>query len=504
MSHDYSNQSTEEDPRMMAFFDSLVQRELEGWSTDDSAHDSEGGSNYQPFVVRGDTSDDSNSDTMSNPSLHSGDEEGGLSPFTMAFAIAMARRARQPEDDDGGGDGDRPEDILDVRSSFMQRLDELNNDGAGDGESSSASALPGQRPNSARKSITELINQKRKECLIKAKNDMVSMKKNTSGKANKRKTDEGSSSSSSSGSSSSSSNSDDESGEDSNKEKSGDNMRKNRMARNKKKAKKRKLEDHDAEPNPDAADVMKELAAKRDKMKSRMKRLKAIRSRALLDLSDSSDSDKGASTSQTKCSVLSPTGVRQELNGQSQSCTDRSVSAKDACKFNENGQEIDSKLFTSASCANECNDAKSEQEICDNASKQESTRLKGIQNGNVSNGTTVTVSDNSEISCPKKAPFSTFCDNDTIGSVTNSVNGHSTSVNTHYDSLNGHASLVNGHGNTVSNGASTSDGESGTTDSQPVWAQFKRFRNRVEKAHRQYRRSSTHRENSGCSSGEEG
>jgi len=34
--HDYSNQSVEEDPRMIAFFDSLIQRELEGWSSDSS------------------------------------------------------------------------------------------------------------------------------------------------------------------------------------------------------------------------------------------------------------------------------------------------------------------------------------------------------------------------------------------------------------------------------------------------------------------------------------
>lgn len=35
MTHDYSHQSTREDPRMMAFFDSLVQREIEGWSSED-------------------------------------------------------------------------------------------------------------------------------------------------------------------------------------------------------------------------------------------------------------------------------------------------------------------------------------------------------------------------------------------------------------------------------------------------------------------------------------
>lgn len=36
MSHDYSHQSVKEDPRMMAFFDSLVQRDVEGWSSDSS------------------------------------------------------------------------------------------------------------------------------------------------------------------------------------------------------------------------------------------------------------------------------------------------------------------------------------------------------------------------------------------------------------------------------------------------------------------------------------
>ncbi|XP_015918100.2 uncharacterized protein [Parasteatoda tepidariorum] len=34
MTHDYSHHSTREDPRMMAFFDSLVQRDIEGWTSD--------------------------------------------------------------------------------------------------------------------------------------------------------------------------------------------------------------------------------------------------------------------------------------------------------------------------------------------------------------------------------------------------------------------------------------------------------------------------------------
>lgn len=41
MTHDYSNQNTNEDPRMIAFFDYLVQQEIEGWSSESSNHSSD-------------------------------------------------------------------------------------------------------------------------------------------------------------------------------------------------------------------------------------------------------------------------------------------------------------------------------------------------------------------------------------------------------------------------------------------------------------------------------
>ncbi len=51
LAHDYTLQSTTEDPRMMAFFDSLVQREIEGWNSSEdtgsdksSQHSSDGSS----------------------------------------------------------------------------------------------------------------------------------------------------------------------------------------------------------------------------------------------------------------------------------------------------------------------------------------------------------------------------------------------------------------------------------------------------------------------------
>ncbi|CAG5866769.1 unnamed protein product [Menidia menidia] len=41
LAHDYVSQSIQEDPRMMAFFDSLVRREIEGWSSDSDSDLSE-------------------------------------------------------------------------------------------------------------------------------------------------------------------------------------------------------------------------------------------------------------------------------------------------------------------------------------------------------------------------------------------------------------------------------------------------------------------------------
>lgn len=76
VTHDYSNQNTTEDPRMMAFFDSLVQREIEGWNSDDdsfesddksSAHSSDGSSrptSTEEEESSGDSDDDN--DSMGN------------------------------------------------------------------------------------------------------------------------------------------------------------------------------------------------------------------------------------------------------------------------------------------------------------------------------------------------------------------------------------------------------------------------------------------------------
>lgn len=149
MSHDYSNQSVEEDPRMIAFFDSLVQRELEGNSSDPEMM-SEEEEIYERFIQlsRSDISDSSEDEVLRHdgtsplegPDPDSDTEsidDPAFSPFTLAFASVMAAQAT---------DGNQAASRL------------LN-------------ALPGERDNqnsngenqNSHKNISDLIAQKRNE-----------------------------------------------------------------------------------------------------------------------------------------------------------------------------------------------------------------------------------------------------------------------------------------------------------------------------------------------------
>lgn len=150
MSHDYSNQSTEEDPRMMAFFDSLVQRELEEWSTDDSLSSND--EFYSRFMQV------SHSDETANESgSHS--EDGGFSPFTLAFA-SVVTNINGGQENESGNLLDLDEHTARVAASTSQDHSE---------EQGEASGLEGQRPGNSRRSISGLIAQKRREYLMNLK-----------------------------------------------------------------------------------------------------------------------------------------------------------------------------------------------------------------------------------------------------------------------------------------------------------------------------------------------
>lgn len=72
MTHDYSHHSVQEDPRMMAFFDSLVQRDIEGW-TSDSSDATDIFTSYE--VQTSDSSDSSSSSSDTDDEHPSNDEQ---------------------------------------------------------------------------------------------------------------------------------------------------------------------------------------------------------------------------------------------------------------------------------------------------------------------------------------------------------------------------------------------------------------------------------------------
>lgn len=95
LSHDYVSQSIQEDPRMMAFFDSLVRREIEGWSSDSDSDLSEEAIMQLHARVRRSTratpaapstasaaghhsdSDNSSSSSLAGPDASGGEEPAG-------------------------------------------------------------------------------------------------------------------------------------------------------------------------------------------------------------------------------------------------------------------------------------------------------------------------------------------------------------------------------------------------------------------------------------------
>uniref|UniRef100_H3CMH5 Ddb1 and cul4 associated factor 5 n=2 Tax=Tetraodon nigroviridis TaxID=99883 RepID=H3CMH5_TETNG len=76
LSHDYVSQSVQEDPRMMAFFDSLVRREIEGWSSDSDSDLSEAIMQLHapPGSAQQSDSDDSSSSSLAGADVSAGEE----------------------------------------------------------------------------------------------------------------------------------------------------------------------------------------------------------------------------------------------------------------------------------------------------------------------------------------------------------------------------------------------------------------------------------------------
>ncbi|XP_013775142.1 DDB1- and CUL4-associated factor 5-like isoform X2 [Limulus polyphemus] len=104
MTHDYSHQSVKEDPRMMAFFDSLVQRDIKGYTSDSSDQTTNTELLAACFELQSDSSNSKSSILLSSSLSSSSDEEtqkdegsyhtdGSLSPQTKFYLSTLASRA---------------------------------------------------------------------------------------------------------------------------------------------------------------------------------------------------------------------------------------------------------------------------------------------------------------------------------------------------------------------------------------------------------------------------
>lgn len=90
MTHDYSHHSVQEDPRMMAFFDSLVQRDIEGWTSDSSDTTDILTTSYEVQ-----SSDSSHSSSSSQSSSDTDDEQPSNDELVAGNNILFAYQSAQ-------------------------------------------------------------------------------------------------------------------------------------------------------------------------------------------------------------------------------------------------------------------------------------------------------------------------------------------------------------------------------------------------------------------------
>jgi len=93
LSHDYANQSVQEDPRMMAFFDSLVRREIEGWSSDSDSDLSE---STILQLHAGVSERSAYSESESSASLHHSPPHGAEESDETAYNLRALRSTESP------------------------------------------------------------------------------------------------------------------------------------------------------------------------------------------------------------------------------------------------------------------------------------------------------------------------------------------------------------------------------------------------------------------------
>lgn len=127
MSHDYSHQSIREDPRMMAFFDSLVQRDEEGWSTDCS-QDSATSVTVLPRGSAASSSSDDLPEPEPRPSRIPTTQERRVQRLRQLRARLAFRGGQSSDSDDDWIPGPLPSNIVPSPSSRLQPPERSSHD----------------------------------------------------------------------------------------------------------------------------------------------------------------------------------------------------------------------------------------------------------------------------------------------------------------------------------------------------------------------------------------
>ncbi|KAG0721406.1 DDB1- and CUL4-associated factor 5 [Chionoecetes opilio] len=130
VNHDYSHGSVDEDPRMMAFFDSLVQREVEGWTSntdlsDDLDNDAQGSGHDDDDTTT--TTQSSLSHATSQSDDNDSDDGHESSDGQQAAAQKLSRLQRQQtknddEDEDEDEDDDDEREKVSGGSEWIMHL----------------------------------------------------------------------------------------------------------------------------------------------------------------------------------------------------------------------------------------------------------------------------------------------------------------------------------------------------------------------------------------------
>jgi WD repeat-containing protein 22 len=428
MSHDYSNQSMDEDPRMMAFFDSLVQRELEEWSTDDSLSSNE--EFYSRFMQM------SNSDDTANESgSHS--EDGGFSPFTLAFASVVTNIS---------GGQENESNLLDL-DEHTARIAAARNQEQSEGQGET-SGLEGQRPGNTRRSISGLIAQKRREYLmnLRRNHEHESKTKRKKLKILKRRA---------------------ESSSDSTSNSKG------------KKKKSHRLSDtsSDSESNSDRESTSKsERKLKFSSSKKQRPHLRKLnRLRALIENSGTSESDSGQERVKFKS--------KEFISSSDSSDTDQAKVTK-----TKTGRKV---------TKTEVKSTKTEVKIClDVVPSTSGVNTKSKANSSDDDGLYGPYLEAANSNNRSDHPGSASHYDKTDNQVLYTDIGLKTSANT--NGLDSKTTASCSHSNPMEPAATSS--QTNTTEASVngrenptgdiTWAEFKRFRNRLERARRYYRRKS--------------